>query len=72
MAYTSTDLQRLDAAIAGGTLSIELAGRRVVYRSMDELLKARAHVAAELAAAANAGAANGATRHFAFKTLRGD
>lgn len=72
MAYTSTDLQRLDTAIAGGTLSIELAGRRITYRSMDELLKARAHVAAELAAIASAGSANGATKHFAFKTMRGD
>lgn len=49
MALTSSDLAALDAAIAMGELEVEVAGRRVRYRSVDELIKARAHVAGVLA-----------------------
>lgn len=41
MAYTQTDLDRIDRAIASGTLSVELDGQKITYRSMDDLLKAR-------------------------------
>ncbi len=52
MAFTTTDLAAVDAAIASGELTIRAAdGRTVTYRSMDELLKARAVMQAELAAA---------------------
>jgi hypothetical protein len=51
MAYTSADLDALDAAIAGGELIVQVNGRKIEYRSIDELLKARAHVAQQLQAA---------------------
>lgn len=52
MAYTSADLDALDAAITDDALEVEYDGRRTKFRSMSELLAARAHVKAELAAAA--------------------
>lgn len=45
MALTQSDLDALDVAIAASELEVQLEGRRVKYRSTDELLKARAHVA---------------------------
>ena len=48
MAYTSSDLDRLDSAIASGVLTVEFGGRKRTFRSIDDLLKARAHVAAQL------------------------
>jgi hypothetical protein len=48
MALTQTDLDNLDAAIAAAELEVRLEGRMVKYRSTDELLKARAHVATVL------------------------
>ena len=33
----------IDAALASGELSIEYNGRRVTYRGVDDLLRARAH-----------------------------
>ena len=45
MALTQTDLDALDLAIASSELEVRLEGRSVKYRSTDELLKARAHVA---------------------------
>lgn len=55
MAFTQADLDRLDAAIARGTLSVEIEGRRVVYRTMNELLAARNHVQNQLSAASGGG-----------------
>ena len=51
MALTQTDLDALDTAIASSELEVQLEGRRVKYRSTDELLKARQHVAQVLAVA---------------------
>jgi|JI10StandDraft_1071094.scaffolds.fasta_scaffold12272_8 hypothetical protein len=70
MALSSTDLDKLDTAIAQGALTLEFNGRRITYRSMDELMAARAHVAAQLAAAAATRKA--ATKRYTFTTLRGD
>jgi hypothetical protein len=53
MAYTQADLDRLDAVIARGELTVEFADRRVTYRSMEELLQARAVIADALAAASS-------------------
>jgi hypothetical protein len=73
MAYTQTDLDRLDTAIANSMLEFEVAGRRVKYRSMDELIAAREHVAQQLAAAAaTAAGSRRATRRYTFATMRGD
>lgn len=53
MAYTQTDLDNLDKAIADGNLTVRVADRLVTRRSIDELLKMRAHVAASLAGQSN-------------------
>lgn len=63
MNYTEADLAELDKAIAGGELSIERQGTRVTYRSMAELMQARRHVAAQLAA--SSGGQSGVTTVFA-------
>lgn len=49
MAFTQTQLDAIDAAIASGELTIEYDGERTTYRSIDELLKARTIVANGLA-----------------------
>jgi hypothetical protein len=49
MAYTTDDLNSLDAAIKGSRLTVRIADRLTTYRSIDELIKARAHVAGVLA-----------------------
>lgn len=52
MAFSSSDLAALDAAIASGELSVRTAdGKQVTLRTMDELLKARQVVLNSLAAA---------------------
>jgi hypothetical protein len=53
MAFTQTDLDNINAAIATGDLSVEVNGRKLVYRSMDDLLKARAIIIDDIAAAAS-------------------
>jgi len=49
MAYTPADLDLLDAKILSGELRWTLDGRTVEYRSLDDLLRVRALVAAQLA-----------------------
>lgn len=39
--FTDEDLEAIDRAIATGELSVEYADRRVTYRSIEELKKAR-------------------------------
>lgn len=50
MAYTQQQLADLDAAIAEGALIVQSAGRRVEYRSLDEMLRVRRLMAAEIEA----------------------
>lgn len=54
MAFTQTDLDRLNAAIATGELSIEKDGKKITYRSVGELVRARDLVIAELRAQSGA------------------
>lgn len=54
MSHTQTDLDNIKAAIASGEQSVEMGGRKVVYRSVDDLRKARDDITAELASTANA------------------
>ena len=49
MAITSADLDALDRAIASSELEVDIDGRRVRYRSVQELIAARAHLAAVFA-----------------------
>jgi multidrug resistance efflux pump len=51
MAWTSSDLAAIEKAIASGELSVQFAERRMQYRSIDELLKARVVIKEELAQA---------------------
>ena len=50
MAFTTTQLAALEAAIATGELTVEYEGKRVTYRSMSELREARDLVRADLIA----------------------
>lgn len=54
MAFTTADLDALDRAISSGELRVRLNDREVTYRSTDELLDARAYIAAQLATASPA------------------
>ena len=75
MAFTQTDLDAINTAIATGELSVEVAGRRVIYRSIDDLLKARTLIAADLGSAAGASASSPVRRgayRVTFATYRGD
>lgn len=73
MSFTSTDLQNINNAIATGELSVEVNGRKVVYRSVDDLIKARKLMQADMA---STGAPAAATRRGSFQvrftTARGD
>jgi roadblock/LC7 domain-containing protein len=51
MAYSQTQLEALEAALASGTLRVSFEGRSLEYRSVDELKKAIAEIKAALAAA---------------------
>lgn len=51
MALTQTDLDALDRAIAGVELTVTVDGKSVTYRSMTELMRARAYVADVIASA---------------------
>ena len=49
MAYTSTQLADLRAAIAEGVLSVRFSdGRQLTYRSLDEMRRIEGTMAAEL------------------------
>ncbi len=49
MAYTQTDVDNLERAIAMGELKVKLADREVTYRSLDDLKAALAFVEARIA-----------------------
>jgi hypothetical protein len=40
MAFSSTDVETLEAAIASGTKRVSIGGRDIEYRSMDDLISA--------------------------------
>ena len=44
MAYTQTQLDALDAAIAEGVLTVSYDGRTVTYRSLQEMKSIRATI----------------------------
>lgn len=48
MAFTQSDLDKLDRAIADGALTVKYTDKEVTYRSMAELLKARDFIARKL------------------------
>lgn len=69
MAFTLTDLDAIDTAIASGELTVTHNGRTVTYRSMDDLLKARQRIEDVLKRAA--GRTRGSFR-YTFQTGRGE
>lgn len=50
MAYTQTDLDRINAAIATGVLSCVVNGQTVTYRSLREMERVKALIEGELSA----------------------
>jgi len=52
MSLSQTDLDNLDAAIAGAELTVTVDGKTVTYRSINELKRAREHVSGVIASAA--------------------
>ena len=70
MAHTQTDLDAIKAAIASGEQSVEVAGRKVVYRSVDDLRKARDDIAAELASVTSTSAVRRGSYSVRFATSR--
>lgn len=52
MAYTTTQLEALQAALASGELRIQFEGREIEYRSVSELKDAIAEVQASIQQAA--------------------
>ncbi len=61
MPWTQTQLDAIEASIASGELTVRFGDRTVTYRSMDELLQARAVIKESLAAEAGT-----ATDRFSF------
>lgn len=52
MAFTQADLDAVNAALASGELSVRASdGKQVTYRSVDELLRAKRVIEAEIAIA---------------------
>lgn len=51
MAFTQTQLDALEAAIASGTLEVRTGDKSVRYQSMAELIKARDLIREQLAVA---------------------
>lgn len=73
MAFTQTDLDNINAAIASGELTVEVNGRRVTYRSIADLERARSMIQGDLAAAASGSASpRRGTYAVRFTTARGD
>lgn len=49
MGWTQTDIDRIDAALASGELVVQHSdGRRITYRSVEELKAARALIMGEV------------------------
>lgn len=72
MAFTQTDLDNINAAVGTGELSVEVNGRKVVYRSIDDLVKARNLIANDLAAVSTTGTVRRGSFRVNFSTHRGD
>lgn len=72
MAFTQTDLDNINTAIATGEMTVEFNGRRVTYRSMAELERAKTHVQGELARNTQSTITPRSVYQFRMTTARGD
>jgi len=61
MAWSQAQIDAIEAAIASGELTVRFGDRTVTYRSMEELLQARAVITEAIAAASGT-----ATDRFSF------
>lgn len=61
MAFTQSDLNRIDRAIASGQLSVEIDGTRIQYRGMSDLIAARGMIERQINVASGAAAELGST-----------
>jgi len=48
MAYTQSDLDNLDKAIANGITRVKINNKEITYRSLDEMKQIRAEIRKEL------------------------
>ena len=55
MAFTQTDLDNIQAAIANGELTVRVNGKLVTYRSMEELMQAERRIILALRPSSQAG-----------------
>ncbi|SEF44185.1 hypothetical protein SAMN04515663_101383 [Alcanivorax sp. DSM 26293] len=67
MAYTQSDLDRIEAAIATGTLRITHNGKTTEFRSLNEMIRVRDLIKGELAT----GSTTPARQHYAPSFDRG-
>lgn len=58
MAWTNAQLTALETAISNGSLSVEYGDKKVVYRSLEEMLKLREIMKRELFGSATSGEAS--------------
>lgn len=68
MAFSSADLDSINAAIASGELTVSVQGRSVTYRSISDLLKAKQAIEDGLRAQSPTPRAR--TGYFTFATSR--
>lgn len=72
MAYTLTQYNAICAAIGSGEMRVKYDGKEVEFRTIDQLLKAKANIEAELIATgqladpASAGVSRGGTTYAAY------
>lgn len=71
MAFTQSDLDRINAAIASGKRSVQLNGRRIEYQSLSDMLKAKAAIEQELNAGLEESTGVNRPRGYRAKTSKG-
>lgn len=55
MAFTQADLDAIETALKSGELRVRLGDKEVQYRTLDDLIRARAIIASELSGTSRSG-----------------
>jgi hypothetical protein len=71
MAFTQSDLDRIDKAISSGQKVVQLNGRRKEFQSIDDMLKARQLIQQELNTSAGEASGNRRPRGYRAVTRKG-
>lgn len=71
MAWTQADIDAIDEAIKSGALRVQFADRLMIYRSIDELIKARSQGLQQLDSASAGGPGTGNNRQYRFWSRNG-